>query len=259
MSEVEQETEDVTTDEVIGEDESGFLENDPLNSIFGDKSLEETVIGKEVVTAPKEEKKVIEETVVTTEEEPKVEPKPKDEDAGWKAAYFAEKNKRQNLEKQPKEEPKPFDWTDPDKTIGSLKTELQQDMQTKFLDMSDAQCKARHKDYDEKYQVFVGMAQANPAVINSMLQQPDPAQYAYDLASQKMFTDEVGADPTTYKAKLEAEIRAKIELENNDKAAKKKVIVDGLPPSAASFTDKVPIDGVQKEPFDALFPGQVAS
>jgi hypothetical protein len=248
-----------TIEDLMENGESGILENDPLNSIFGDNSAAETV-SDEVVTAPVVDEKVIETPVVTTEEpKPEVKAETAQED-GWKNAYFAEKKRRQAAEVPAQaKEPEAFDWTNPEKTIESIKTDLRAENQANFLNMSGAQCSARHEDYQEKYQTFTGMAQANPAILETMVAQPDPAQWAYDQASQKMFTDEVGADPAAYREKIAAEERAKLETEFKTKAAGKAAIVAGLPPSAASLADNVPTNAAPKDALTELFPGQVAS
>jgi len=252
---VEQET----VEDLMVEGESGILENDPLNSIFGDNSAAETV-KEEVVTAHVVDEKVIETPVVTTEEPKKEVPVETKKAEGWEAAYFAERKRRQAAETAPKaKEPVPFDWANPEKTIESIKTDLRQENQTRFLDMSQAQAMARHDDFGEKYQVFNDMGKASPAIWNDVLASPDPAERLYELAKQKMFTDEVGQDPAAYREKIAAEERLKLEQEFKDNAAGKAAIAAGLPPSAASMVDKVPTNAAPKDALTELFPGQVAS
>jgi len=125
--------------------------------------------------------------------------------------------------------------------------------------MSQAQCEARNPDFGEKYKVFEQMVGENPALVQTIMSSPDPAQHAYDLAKQHMFQAEVGADPAGYRAKLEAEIRAEIEAEYKNKNKVTADLAASLPPSAASLADKVPVSGVQNDSLDELFPGQVQS
>jgi hypothetical protein len=251
---------DGTEVEGIGEDvgsEIGILTNDPLGDLFGE-TTKETVNEEPAVTASEVET-VIEKEAVTAPTIP-VEPV-KDPDSGWKAAYFAEKSKRKALEdaKPKEEEDVTFDWTNPENTIARLKQELRQENQRNFLNLSEAHCKARNPDYGEKYAVFAKMAEENPSIAHAMLSQTDPAQYAYDMAKKQMLLDEIGTDPETYRAKIEAEIRANIEAEYETRTGAKRQLLKSLPPSAAKMTDKVPSSATIKDPLSALFPDQVAS
>lgn len=232
----------------------GILENDPLGDLF---STEEKVKEVEAVTAPEVEEPVIEKPAVTAEPTKPV----KDENEGFKAAYFAEKEKRQALEARQREPEKEreFDWTNPEKTLTEIETNLSQKFEKRFLEMSEYQCKARHEDYGDKYNVFVNMAKENPHIVQTMLQQPDPAEYVYKIAAQKMLTDEIGADPETYRARIVAEERAKWEAELNQKSTLKKNLASKLPPSAAKIVEDAPINKGSVNPYEQLFPGQVAS
>lgn len=253
--------------DLVDEGELGILDNDPLSELFEpvEPAEEKGEKPTEPPSDPADEKGEI--TEPPSEPEKKVDPvvapvAESQEVLGLKAALAAERTLRQELQKKEapaEKEPAAFDWKDPDKTIENLEQNIDQKVQTKFLNMSQAQCQARHEDFGEKYEVFKNMATENPAVLQSMLSAPDPAQYAYDLAKQKMFTDEVGQDPAAYREKIAAEERAKLEVEFKQKKSAKNTTIADLPPSAAGMTDKVPINGVDKEPFDALFPGQIES
>lgn len=181
------------------------------------------------------------------------------EQAGLMAALMAEREKRQAAERKLAEKPKEplkFDWDNPEATIEAVREEMRQENQTRLLDMSEAGARARHEDYGEKYEVFVAMAKENPALVQAMLAKPDPAEYVYQTATQRIFHDEVGADPKAYEDKLRAKIRQEVEAEFSTKADSKKALADSLPPSANSLTDKnTPVDTI-KDPYDDLFPGQ---
>jgi hypothetical protein len=196
----------------------------------------------------------------TTDDQPKAKEKP----SGFEAAYYAEKGRREKAELKlnkdvPADEKNEFDWTNPTATIDKIKSDMRLESDVRFAEMSEAQCRGRNKDFQEKYDVFEKMAIANPALIQTIMSNPDPAQKAYDLATDKMFSEEVGADPATYREKIEAEMRIKIEAENKTKNTATEEIAAGLPPSAASMVDKVPNSGPPKDSFDDLFPGEVQS
>lgn len=179
--------------------------------------------------------------------------------AAFKAKALDETRKRQALEQKLAEKdkaPLEFDWDNPEKTLEAVREEMRAENQARLLDMSEAGAQARHEDYGEKYEIFVSMAQENPALVQTMLTKPDPAEYAYQMATQRIFHDEVGADPKTYEDKMRAKIRQEVEAEFAAKASSKKALADSLPPSANSLTDKTtPVDTI-KDPYDDLFPGQ---
>lgn len=251
-------------DSMVEGGETGFLENDPLSSLFETPPPEETVKEDEAVTASAEDKtgEKQEEAAPPAEETQKEEPKQK-EASGWEKAYFAERARRQKLEKSQSQTQEPqkteFDWKDPSNTIDKLRSDLKFESDLRFADLSQQLCRGRHEDFDEKYQVFEQMATANPALLSEIMSKPDPAQHAYDLATQKMFQDQVGADPEAYEKKLEAKIRAEVEAEFKNKAKATGDLAASLPPSAASLTDKVPINSAPKDALDELFPGQIQS
>lgn len=231
---------------------------DAMDELFGNR-YPLSNMGEETPEPPAvEEETKVEAEPETTSEPVAEEPKPvvKDETAGLQAALLAERQKRQAAEAQLAEKPvekETFDWDDPDKTLERMESKFEAKFQQQFLSMSESQCRSRYGDYDEKYQVFVGMAQENPAVVNAMLQQADPAEYAYQLAKQKMFTDEVGSDPAAYEEKLRAKVRAEVEAEYNQKIKDKIDLAGSLPPSAKGMADKIPPKIVLTDPMDDLF------
>lgn len=241
--------------------------NDPLGDVFPDRHpLSEMGEKKEEPETP------------AAEVEPKVEEKPEPvtepvidpaidamqkEIAAFKAKALDETKKRQDLElaiAEQNKKPDEFDWDNPEKTIAAAVDKVRQEAQTNILNMSEAHCKSRHKDYDAKYEVFVQMAQENPSIIKQMISQVDPAEYAYNLATQRMFSDEVGKDPKSYEEKLRARHRLEFEAEMKTKTDGRQALADSLPPSAKSMTDKnTPVDTVDDDPLGSLFPGEVAS
>jgi len=119
-----------------------------------------------------------------------------------------------------------------------MKQELGQDFNTRFLNMSEAQAKSRHEDYDEKYESFKKMAMENPSIINTMTAQADPAEWAYQQAAGKLSMEEFGNDPVAYKEKLKAEILNELKTDKNSKIEKTIIEATKLPPSAADIIGK---------------------
>lgn len=241
------------------------VESNPLEDIFPDRhplaNMVEEVPG--TTPEPMEDPKVEETPEPTSEpklavvEQPILDPT---KEAGLMAALMAEREKRQNLQRQmeqQQQEKAKFDWDKPEETIASLEQRFEQKLQTQKLDLSEAYCASRHEDYGEKKDVFMRMAQENPALIAEMVKQPDPAEYAYNLASQRMFSEKVGSDPAEYEAKLRAEITAELEAKYKQAATDRQALSASLPPSAKSMTNKnTPVDTVDNDPLGSLFPGQ---
>jgi len=254
--------------------EDGF-NDDPLSDVFNnEKNLEDVEEEPESKEEVPEKKEDDEETGKPAEEEKKAEESPEDFKAKIDALNLTladERQKKRDAQQrvydlthggQPAET-KPetkdeFDWTNPEKTMNKVKNELRQENDIKFLNMSQAQCMQRHDDFGDKYEVFKSMAQANPALVNSMLSQHDPAEWAYSQASNKISMDEIGNDPVAYKEKMKAEILA--ELKGDVSANKindiEKKIQQVLPPSANKIKGKIGNDNapvVSDDPLGDIF------
>jgi len=231
--------------------------DDPLAEAFthekkqvDDVEVDQTVY-VETDPEPEDEKGKERETAMPAESDGVKGEKTVAEADGIMAAYMAEKKKRQLYEqqlqqlqqRQQKQEPEPeFDWTDPKKTIKQETQRLEQQFTEKLLNMSEYACKQRHEDYDQKYELFTEMALNNPAIINQMLTQADPAEWAYQQASKQAAMREIGDDPVAYREKLKEEIKAQLLHEMG--GGKKNDIEEkiqkaaGIPPAAAGLRAK---------------------
>lgn len=149
------------------------------------------------------------------------------------------RNSNQQVKQDP--EKKGFDWTDPEKTLDTVRSDMRQEMDMRLLNLSESQCRSRHDDYSEKATVFEDMARQNPALLNQMLQQPDPAEWAYQQAANKATMQDFGNDPAAFKEKMYAEFRermqAEAEADKNNKI-KQKIENVTLPPSASKIKGK---------------------
>lgn len=241
-------------------EEQAEFDVNPLDDIFPERHPLEPK-GEEVIETPEPPAEEVETKGVEEAEPPaapaKEEPKA-NETEGVLKALMAEREKRQALEarlaQQQQEQPQGFDWDNPEKTIASVEQRFEQRLQVNLLNMSEAQAKARHEDYDQKYEVFERMARENPAIVQAMLQQADPAEYAYNMATQKIFTDEIGSNPKEYEDKLRAKIRLELEQEFKQKTDDRQELVDSLPPSAKKLTNKNnPVDVIDDDPLGSLF------
>lgn len=124
---------------------------------------------------------------------------------------------------QPETPPPPASfWDDPEAFIkaqiqgvaGQI-SDVGQAAQRSRLDTLEMMARQRHADYDTHYQTFAQAAQANPAIIQTILQQPDPSEAAYlygkRLQETRQISDLGGID--AYRAKMREELLAEIKQE----------------------------------------------
>lgn len=84
------------------------------------------------------------------------------------------------------------------------------------LDLSEAMLRDKVGDdaeVDRYVDVFKAALKENPALRPIMEAQRHPWQYAYQQGQKILAMQEIGTDPTAYRTKLEADIRARIESE----------------------------------------------
>lgn len=198
-----------------------------LEEFLEPKPVEETPETPEVIEEEKGEEEK-EETATPAVEPPDV--------AGLKAALMAERQKRQayeaELERKAEEErQRQQNPEDVDEYKESIKAELRGEFQKTLvmerLNMSEAMARDKHADFDEKLDTFKAMVQDNPALYAQMVQQANPAEYAYKLASQQLKMKEF-ADPEAYEKALRDKIRAELEAEYKGKDHRKEELPGSL-------------------------------
>lgn len=167
------------------------------------------------------------------------------------AALKDERSKRQALEAelqqmrdyyaqqqaQPAQTP-PDRWEDPDgydqwliaQATGQATRAAQeaatQQFETQRIQQSADQLKATKPDYTDKIGVFGQMAAANPALLEEMRRAPNPAQYAYDVATIQTELHQHGG--------LEGLIEARIAARNNAVQDVHSQLPSSLPPSISA-------------------------
>lgn len=137
------------------------------------------------------------------------------------AAAADERRKRQELERrlaelekakqQPEGEKKTF-WDDPDGALKATEQRVTQATIQARLATAETIARSRYQDFDEKIGVFKSLVEQNPALVQSWLAQPDPAEYAYRLAANHMQLQAVG-NLDAYRKKVEEETAAKVRAE----------------------------------------------
>lgn len=92
---------------------------------------------------------------------------------------------------------------------------IQQDIFNRSLNMSEAMLRQQigdDADVDAKREKFRQMADSNPSLRTQLQQSAHPYRFVYDTAAKAIALEEIG-DPTSFRSKLEAEIRAQVMAE----------------------------------------------
>lgn len=136
--------------------------------------------------------------------------------AGLKAELARIRQKLREQETPKQEQPKVDFWENPDQALGTLEGRVE-DKITRFkLDWSEQAARGRYADFEEKVVIFHEMVQENPALLQQMAAQVDPAEFAYKAAKAHQKLKEIG-DLDGYEAKIRADERAKVEASLNAK------------------------------------------
>src|SRR3990167_11293017 len=113
-----------------------------------------------------------------------------------------ETRKRQGLEqrlreleaeqqKPTKEAPQTF-WDDPDAALKNQHDETRKELVFSRLNTSEMIARFRHKDFDEKLEIFRELVMTVPGLAQQMLASPDPAEFTYRTAASHKALKEVG-------------------------------------------------------------------
>lgn len=170
---------------------------------------------------------------------PSAPPAPEESRMVPRDALQDERRKRQELEAQLREmqrqvqqiqQPPPVpqavpdQWEDPEghtryliqQAAASAREEALAEVRRERVLLSAEAAKQRHPDYVEKVDTFNQLAAQNPALIATMMQQPDPAEFAYNTAKQHLELSQYGsleARDAALRAKWEAEALERLRAE----------------------------------------------
>ncbi len=100
---------------------------------------------------------------------------------------------------------------------------------TQRVAQSAQAARGRYQDFDQAVQAFQQMAQVNPMLEQMMLQQPDPAEWAYRTAKTHMEVAQYGGLDAAVEARVQAALAAEMEKLKAQAAAK-----PAVPPSLAT-------------------------
>lgn len=122
----------------------------------------------------------------------------------WKERAVKAETELEHARRQPQQPPQQLD---------PLQVVQQQIINERF-NTSEMLVKQKHEDADDVVKVFMDAARANPALAAQLQVQQHPWQFAYNEGKRLQMVAEMGSDPGAYRAKIEAEIRAKIQSES---------------------------------------------
>lgn len=151
------------------------------------------------------------------------------------AALLDERDKRQRLERELEElkksqapaEPEADFFEDPEGALKKRDAAFREELLKNKLDMSQAMAKESHPDFDEVLGKFNKAMETDPSlkgrakiIWDDALNQPHPALSIYKAVQRELAVQEI-SDPTEYRKKIEAEIRAELAKEKEAPAEEK--------------------------------------
>ena len=125
-------------------------------------------------------------------------------------------------QQQPAQPEQPVDfWENPNEAMArsareaaqAAIREYQQQQTMERINASEKAARDRHADYDDAFRAFHQAAQANPALIQQMTSESDPAEFAYKKGKTALQLEQVGSIDeliAAERAKWEQEARAAI-------------------------------------------------
>lgn len=189
------------------------------------------------------------------------------------AALMAERDKRkeaarkaEELEKRIKEleqatkpEPTlPNFYQNPERYVQEVVTTVEARASDRLYAALEEAERERHDDFDDVMQAVMERAKDNPALAQQIMSAKNPAAAAYKLGKKALEFDQLQADPDSYRAKVEAEVRAKIAKEMELESLKKQqadTLAASIPPDLSSERSAVssPRPRTKSTVIDKLF------
>lgn len=198
------------------------------------EAVVEPVQAVETPPEPVEQQETVEEVQTPPEQAPEVTTTPEIKESGTVpyAAMKAEREKRQKLEKelgdlrkQAPQEPVPSYYEDPEGYLQRIQNETNQRLYAAL----EASAREQYPDYDDAFAVVMRHAASNPAVASEVMTAANPAVAAYKMG-KRLAEFEQMQDPEAYRAKIEADLRAKWDAEQAAKAAQRQKTAAEIPP-----------------------------
>jgi hypothetical protein len=123
-------------------------------------------------------------------------------------AYFEQANQYQ----EPAQEDDPLALVI-EQVRAQVMPQFQQQALQMRVEMTETLARQKWQDYDDKVELFKEEAQRNPFLVQQVAAAPNPAEYAYNVASQIALARQYGSEAPPSRAELEAKIREEIMAE----------------------------------------------
>lgn len=151
-------------------------------------------------------------------------------------ALIAERSKRQALEAQMAQRQAPKFWEDPEAAIQQIQETTHRALTTKLLDMSEYNARMAHPDYEEKLNAFEELLNkpGMQYLRDEVAQHPNPAEYAYQIASNHLTYTAVGS-LDKYREQILATEREKIRAEVLRQIEEEKKRAESIPPTLSEM------------------------
>ena len=107
----------------------------------------------------------------------------------------------------------PDPWLDPEGYARHIAIENDKRLFKDRVEISQELMRSKHDDYDDVEKVFRDECKTNPFLAQQLRASSFPAKFAYEQGKRLMALREIGDDPAAFKAKIEADIKAKLEAE----------------------------------------------
>lgn len=167
---------------------------------------------------------------------------------GLEAGIAAERRSRQEAERRALEleqrfaaleaklnppAPPPDPASDPQGYAQTMEQRLQVMEINHKVNTSAAVARLRHQDFDEALGKWNEIIKAEPHLYLQAVQNDDPAEWVYQHVKRQQIMSEIGTDPNAYRARIEAELRQKLEAEYAARAPQNVLTPPAPPPSLA--------------------------
>jgi hypothetical protein len=217
-----------------------MIEDTPLSDILSDEPQTEAITAEVEIEQPTEtqsdgpvrDEKGRFAPKGETDEAPPASPQDDEGPHVPRRALQDERSKRQQLEaelaqlrqqytqppapQQQAEQGPPDRWEDPEgydrwligQATQAATSAAGEAFQRQRIEASALEAMQRIPDYQEKIQVFEQMAAANPALMQEMIRQPNPAEYAYNMAKTQVDIQQYGGIDGLINARVQEALKA---------------------------------------------------
>lgn len=182
----------------------------------------------------------------------------KRKEASRKAEELEKRIKELEAETKPTQAPPDF-YQNPERYVQEVVGTVEARATDRLYAALEEAERERHDDFDDVMQAVMERAKENPALAQQIMSSKNPAATAYKLGKKALEFDQLQADPDSYRAKVEAEIRAKIAKEQELaglKQQKADALAASIPPDLSSERSAVssPRPRNKSTAIDKLFP-----